>query len=120
MPKFMLLLRDDAGFVESVSPSEMQALCEKHAAWATGLGARTLDGRKLTDRGGASVMRGQGASTVVTDGPYGEAKEVINGYFLIEADDLDHAIQLCGEHPKLETGSIEVRQLDELPTCTDS
>ena len=117
MSKFMLLLRDEPGFVESVTPSEMQALCEKHAAWSAKLGERALDGRKLTGNEGARVMRASGAGTVVTNGPYGEAKEVMNGYFIIEADDLEHAVHLCSDHPKLETGSIEIRQIDEVPSA---
>ncbi len=80
-------------------------------------GERHTGGRKLADEAAAAVMRGAGSATVVTDGPFGETKEIISGFFTIEADDLAHAVKLCGDHPHLDGGTIEIRQVDELAGC---
>ena len=55
-----------------------------------------------------------GAKVTAKDGPYVESKEVIGGYYVIEADDYDHAAALCEGHPNYRFGSIEIRQLDDL------
>jgi hypothetical protein len=48
------------------------------------------------------------------DGPYAEAKEVVGGYFIVEADGYDDAVALCRDCPHLAYGRIEVRQLDRV------
>ncbi len=117
MPQFMLILRDDPSQFEQLSPAEMQAVIERYGAWGRKLGERHTGGRKLADEAAAAVMRGAGSATVVTDGPFGETKEIISGFFTIEADDLAHAVKLCGDHPHLDGGTIEIRQVDELAGC---
>lgn len=117
MSRFMLVLRDDPSRFADISPSEMQAIIERYQAWGKNLGDRHVGGNKLTDGTGAAVLRGAGPSTVVTDGPYGETKEVVSGFFLIEADSLAHAKELCRDHPGLDFGSIEIRQVDLLEDC---
>jgi hypothetical protein len=57
-------------------------------------------------------MRSQGGKTRTTDGPYSETKEVLGGFYLIEAASYDEAVQRSLDHPHLEHGgTIEVRQL---------
>jgi hypothetical protein len=52
----------------------------------------------------------------VVDGPYSEAKEVLGGYFLVEAADYDAAVELSRDCPHLRYGRrIELRQVDEIP-----
>jgi len=119
MSRFILVLRDDPTRFADISPAEMQAIIERYQTWGKNLGDRRLDSNKLTDGSGAAVMRGAGSSTVVTDGPYGETKEVVSGFFVIEADSLAHAQDLCRDHPGLDFGSIEIRQIDELEDCAE-
>jgi hypothetical protein len=57
----------------------------------------------------ATVVDGQGAEPVVTDGPYLESKEYIGGFWIIEAPDLDVALKLAGEASKACGGKVEVR-----------
>ncbi len=117
MPQFLLALRDDPSQFAELSPAEMQAVIERYTAWGERLGARHVGGNKLADEAPAAVMRGGASGAVVTDGPYGETKEVLSGYFLIEADDLAHAVELCRDHPHLDGGSVEIRQIDTLSDC---
>jgi hypothetical protein len=62
----------------------------------------------------ATVVDGQGAETVITDGPYLEAKEHLGGFWIIEAPDLDVALKLAAEGSKACRGKVEVRPFASL------
>lgn len=51
---------------------------------------------------------------VTTDGPYAETKEQLGGIHILEARDLNHAIQLISQHPGMKLGSIEIREIADL------
>jgi len=113
MSKFMLLLYDNpanAAHFKSMSPEEMQKALEKYMAWSKK--AFTVDSNRLAEDVGR-VMRGQvGGKPRATDGPFSETKEVLGGYYTIEAADYDQAVQLTLDHPHLEYGgTIEVRKV---------
>jgi hypothetical protein len=116
MPKYMLLLYDDPATFAAMSPEEMQAIIEKYFAWGERLRAAGVlrAGDKLTDDPGR-VMRGRHGQVRVTDGPYSETKEALGGYYLLEAETYDRAVEWARECPHLEYGgTIEVRQVDEM------
>ena len=109
MSQFMLLLYDNPSDWQKVSPEEMQAAIEKYRAWMHK--PFTKDAKRLADDPGR-VIRSKGGQSRATDGPYSETKEVLGGYYVIEADDYDHAVALAMEHPHLEYGgTLEIRQL---------
>ena len=114
MAQFLLILRDDPADFADFSPAQFQTLIGKYMAWSAGLRAeqRQLAGQKLA--GGGAVLGKRAGKLVVTDGPFGEAKEVVGGYYLIEANDLEHAVALCRDHPQLENGTVEIRPIDLL------
>ena len=62
----------------------------------------------------ATVVDGQGDSPVMTDGPYLESKEVIGGFWVIDAPDLDVALRLAAEGSKACRGKVEVRPFEGL------
>jgi hypothetical protein len=62
----------------------------------------------------ATVVDGQGEKPVMTDGPYLESKEVIGGFWVIDAPDLDVALKLAAEGSKACRGKVEVRPFDGL------
>ena len=62
----------------------------------------------------AATVRVRNGKTVVTDGPFAEAKEMIAGFYLIDARDLDEAVQLAARIPPARVGAIEVRPVREL------
>ena len=62
----------------------------------------------------ATVVDGQGDKPVLTDGPYLEAKEVIGGFWVIDAPDIDVALKLAAEGSKACRGKVEVRPFDGL------
>src|SRR5580692_11281108 len=109
MPNFMLLLHSEPGAFMQLSPEEMQKALEKFMAWRNM--PITRDGHRLTDDPGR-VMRTVGGQVRTTDGPNSETKEILGGYYTIEAADYDEAVRLAHEHPTLEYGgTIEVRQV---------
>ena len=108
MAKFMLLLYDNPTDWSKVSPEEMQKAIEKYMAWSKK--PFTVDSLRLADDAGR-VIRAEKGNARVTDGPYSESKEVLGGYYIIEAADYDEAVKLSRDHPHLEYGgTLVVRQ----------
>jgi hypothetical protein len=108
MPKFMLLLYDNPTDWTKVSPEEMQQAIEKYVAWSKK--PFTVDSLRLGADSG-KVLQSQAGSVRVTDGPYSETKEVLGGYYTIEAANYDEAVQLARQHPHLEYGgTLVIRQ----------
>ena len=109
MAEFVLLLRDTGKFPGDLSAEEIQAVIKRYGAWMEQVGAK--GGQKLRD-GAGRVMSRNGSKVSVTDGPFAEAKEVLGGFFVVEAKDYDAAVKLCGDCPHLDFGSIEIREIE--------
>ena len=75
------------------------------------------DGLALQGADTAMTVRGARGRAVVTDGPYAETKEVLGGILVLEASDLNHAVQIMSKHPGLAFGFFEIRPLDEVMTA---
>jgi hypothetical protein len=63
----------------------------------------------------ATTVRVRDGETVTTDGPFAETKEALGGFYLVDAADLDEAIEVAAKMPGAARGSIEVRPVFELP-----
>ncbi len=109
MPHYMLLLYDNPANWQNLSPEEMLQALEKYMAWTQK--PFRVDSKRLAPDVGR-VIRSQGGQPRATDGPYSETKEVLGGYYTIEAANYDEAVQRTLDHPHLEYGgTIEVRQV---------
>ena len=109
MAKYLLLLYQSPVSAQPVSPEEMQKALEKYMAWAKK--PFTSDSQRLANDGGRVIRPGAGGPRT-TDGPYSETKELLGGYYLIEAADYDEAVARTLDHPHLEYGgTIEVRHV---------
>src|SRR6266480_3794278 len=108
MAQFMLMLYDDPSGWAKLSPEEMQKALEKYMAWKHL--PCTIDGKRLAGDAG-HVVRSENGKPRATDGPYSETKEVLGGFYLIEAANYDEAVKLALTHPHVEHGTIEVRQV---------
>jgi len=115
MPKFLMLARDDGSAFAALSPKEAEAIIGRYIAWSNGLKEKghLVSSEKLHDESGKTVSRSGGALTV-TDGPYAEVKEVVGGFWLLEAPDYETAVRLATDSPHLDFGTLEVRQIHEL------
>ena len=71
-------------------------------------------GEALQPASSAVTLRFQGGKVMVTDGPYAETKEQIGGILILEANDLNHAIQLMSKHPGVRGGPFEIRPAADL------
>jgi hypothetical protein len=108
MEKYMFLFR--GGDVSKLSPQQQEANMGKWMAWIDKLSKenRYLAGEPLLP-GGKTVSGGKKS---VTDGPFAESKEVIGGFFIVNANDYDDAVKIARDCPDLELGgSVEVREV---------
>lgn len=113
-PQFLLLFRHEMEGPDP-SPEEMQQIFGRWMEWMKGMGARGefAGANRLEDTG--KVLTGPKGSTV-TDGPYIEAKEVVGGYVIVSADNIDQAVEIARGCPGLDTETIvEVRPVEPLP-----
>ena len=86
MPQYVLFLRGEPTALDRLSPEEMQQIIQKYTDWRKSAQSKIGAGYRLKGREG-HVVRTQSSKAVVTDGPYTEAREVMGGVILIEADD---------------------------------
>ena len=108
MSQYMLFLHTNGENTE-MSPDEMQKTIEKYKAWSMEMGAqgKLVGGEKLTEDAGRIVESG-----IVRDGPFSETKDVIGGFFIVEAGDYAEAEAIAQSCPHHERGlPIEVREV---------
>ena len=111
MSEFAFLFR---GRDRKGSPYQMQKTMQKWVAWFKELGeaGHIKDPGNPLEDGGMMV---RGKEKTVTDGPFAEAKDLVNGYIVIQAKDLAEATELAKGCPNLEIdGSVEVQPIEEL------
>ncbi|HEY7927754.1 MAG TPA: YciI family protein [Candidatus Dormibacteraeota bacterium] len=107
--KYILLIN-----VPADAPAEPEMI-QRHMAFAEAAAARgkLVGGDQLDDVSTATTLRRRASETIVTDGPYAETKEFLGGYYLIDAADLDEAIDIARGVPLNEGGSVEIRPVVE-------
>ncbi len=115
MAKFLMLLHETPGAFDGKSHDENQQIVQKYVAWVEKMQSqgKMHEHAKLRDEGGRT-LRKDASSVLVTDGPYSETKEVIAGYFVIEADNYDQAVKLAEDCPHLTYGGVTLREHDPL------
>ncbi len=108
MVKYMLIYRDSAEPRNPPSPEEMQGFLAMWGQWFEKFGPSIVDGGDgLLPTG--RVLKPTG---VVSDGPYVEAKEMIGGYSVVQADSYEAAVEIARECPIVKIGgAIEIREL---------
>jgi hypothetical protein len=109
--EFMLVLSEDPEVV--ATEQQRTEAVERVGEYAMSLvGDGTLKGgaplRPITEARKVRIRQGR---QQVLDGPFAEAKEVIAGYFIVEAPDLESAVAIAAKCPNAEFGSVEVRQI---------
>jgi hypothetical protein len=116
MAKYLVLIYGDEQEWESHSPEEWAAKNAAHAAFAAAAGPALAGGAQLQAAATATTVRERvDGRAVPTDGPFPETKEVLGGYYVLEAPDLDTVIALAGQLPEVgeARGGIEIRPLVE-------
>lgn len=111
MAQYMLSAYDRP--MPEMSPAEMQAVFQRYSAWTKRMkeNGMMVDGFKLKDGEGRCIRKEAGAFAV-TDGPFAEAKEVLGGYWLLEAPTYEAVLAELRDHPHLEFGTLELRAIE--------
>lgn len=114
--KYLCLGFHDEQTWGSLPPREREALLEETLAYRDWLSAsgHLIDDHALQSAATASTLRFDAGQMSITDGPYAETKEQLGGIMLLEANDLNHAIQLASKIPCMRIGgSLELRPINE-------
>jgi hypothetical protein len=101
---------------ETMSESERNAFVDECFAYDDVLrkNGHFAGGEALQPPGNGATLRYQNGKVSVTDGPYAETREQLGGVLILEARDLNHAIQLMSRHPGVRGGSFEIRPAADL------
>ncbi|MGZ8449244.1 MAG: YciI family protein, partial [Candidatus Deferrimicrobiaceae bacterium] len=101
---------------EALSESEQNTLIDECFAYDDVLrkNGHFAGGEALQSPRNASTVRWKNGTVSVTDGPYAETKEQLGGILVLEARDLNHAIQLISKHPGVKVGPFEIRPADDI------
>jgi len=114
--KYVCLGYIEAGKFENMTESGRNAMVDGCFAYDDVLrkNGHFAGGEALQPASSAVTLRFRGGKVTVTDGPYAETKEQIGGILILEARDLNHAIQLMSKHPGVQAGPFEIRPAADL------
>jgi len=114
--KYLLLLYDDAGAIDALSPAERRAMVDDHIAYAQTLRERGayVYGDPLDSPQTARTIRFGGGAATVTDGPFLESKEALGGFYVLETATAEDALALAREVPRSPGLVAELRPIPDL------
>ncbi|MGH9891770.1 MAG: YciI family protein [bacterium] len=114
--KYLLLCCTEEKTLTAMSKSECDALMDETSAYCEALkkSGHLIGVEQLEPVQTAMTVRVRNGKLSVTDGPFAETKEQIGGFFLIDARDLNEAIQVASKFPSVRLWSMEVRPVREM------
>jgi hypothetical protein len=114
--KYICLICIDEKKLEALSSAQMQQLMKDSVDYDTALAKRGgyLAAAALKPVETATTVRFKNGRATVTDGPFAETKEQVGGFILIDAANLDEAIEIAAKIPALRLGCVEIRATQEL------
>ncbi|MFL5797532.1 MAG: YciI family protein [Actinomycetota bacterium] len=113
--RYALLIYADESSWGDASEEDRRVGYQRYSEYGRWLGDQgwIRGGDQLASSASATCVRVEDGRTVTTDGPYAETTEQLGGFYLIETDDLDQAIEAASWLPAVERGTIEVRPIVE-------
>lgn len=114
--KFLLLIYNEPELLEALPSGEFETRmrgCLSHADELQKKG-KLLESQMLQGPATAKSVRIRNGRRTTSDGPFAETKEVLGGFNLIEAADMDEAVRMAAEFPWARTGCVEVRPLEDV------
>jgi hypothetical protein len=114
--KFMLLIYNDTELLEQMPAREFDTKmrdCLEHADELKTQGY-LIESQQLEEAATAKSVRIRKGRTTVVDGPFADSKEVLGGFNLIEAENMEEAVRIAAEFPWAQTGCVEVRPVRDL------
>ena len=114
--QYMLLIYDDEQVWAALSEDERNGLYAEYGAFTNELreGGVLVGADQLQPTSAATTVRVREGDQLVTDGPFAETKEQLGGYYLIDVDSLDEALEWAAKLPSARYGSIEVRPVVQM------
>ena len=111
--QYMLLIYGAGDSWETLTPEQQQEIGTAYFAYSEELQAagKMVAGDALQPTSTATSVRVRDGETLTTDGPFAETKEVLGGYYLIDVDTLDEALDWAAKIPSARYGFIEVRPI---------
>jgi hypothetical protein len=111
--QYLLLIYGDENHWRSIGEDQWRAIDAEYGAFAQDLVARgkLVDSNELQGTETATTVRVRDEKVMTTDGPFAETKECLGGYFLIEADSVDEALEWAARIPNARDGTVEVRPI---------
>ena len=115
--KYLLLLYTDRRVYEERTAEEKARLFDEYMAYSRRIhrSGNYIAGEGLEHASTAKTVRCRSGRTITTDGPFAETRELLGGFYLVEAKDLGEAIGLASGIPAARTGKIEVRPVMPTP-----
>jgi hypothetical protein len=112
--KYLCLIYEAEQNYATMSEADMGALMGAYFAFTNGIKAsgQYLAGEALKPVNTATTVRVRNGKVSTTDGPFAETKEQLGGFYMIDARDLNDAIQIAAKIPGASTGSVEVRPVE--------
>ncbi len=109
--RYLCLIYENEAAWEALSPAESDAIMSEYFQFTEDIrkNGKYLAGEALQPTATATTIRVRNGKISTTDGPFAETKEQLGGFYLIEAVDLNDAIQLASRIPSARMGSIEIR-----------
>jgi hypothetical protein len=113
--KYLCMAYEEESKLNALSQSEWDALRNETLAYLEQLrnSGYVIAAEALQSVRTAATVRVRGGKLSITDGPFAETKETLGGFFLINARDLNEAIQVASRWPSARLGSIEVRPIED-------
>jgi hypothetical protein len=114
--KFILLIYNDRDLLEQMPSSEFNVTmrgCLEHADELKQQGS-LIESQMLEEPSTAKSVRVRQGRLTAVDGPFAETKEVLGGFNLIEAKDMDEAVQIAAQFPWTRTGCVEIRPVRDI------
>ncbi|MGH7497338.1 MAG: YciI family protein [Gemmatimonadales bacterium] len=113
--KYLCLIYDEEKKMGAMPQSEMDAFMGEYFTFTDGIrkSGHYVSGEALQPVHTATTVRVRNGKVSATDGPFAETKEQLGGFYLIDARDLNDAIQVASKIPSARLGSVEVRPIME-------
>ena len=113
--RYLCLIYDEEKKLQGMPKSELDGLMQDYFTFTKEIhdSGHYVNGNDLKPVSTATTVRVRDGKISTTDGPFAETKEQLGGYYLIEARDLNEAIQVAARIPSARLGSIEVRPIQE-------
>jgi hypothetical protein len=116
MPQYMLLIYDEEAQRASATEEDMARVMQEYYAYTDSLTQRGAlkEGAPLDPISTAKTVRVRDGQALVVDGPFAETKEQLGGFYMVECDTVDQAVEAAKMCPGAKYGSVEVRPIMQI------